>query len=389
MKKTLFLSCLLFFLFSFSACSALIETSVTQIRPMPLDTITTQDAGEFITIHHQDELTSAIWNMINQHTESQRFRIHHLQAGGGVALANNAVQETMTKPLAAFAVTTIIPHILAESNALTEIELSIVYAREATEIASVLPVHDSSVLTLLLQQALRRGDTFLAINATHNIANISFLHSSIYDLFHSPGFDVIAFPEVDIHLYPGFASGNQRIAEIQLDFGISPEEIFEMRIHLQEAADALIEEMPAELSPEAQIMWLANTLRSRTQLVRHDIEEETEDEPPSTYNTAYHALVHGIASPRGIAMAMHGLLTLLEIESYLILGTLQDENHAWNLAKIDDYFFHFDISALFYYSPQYALFLSDEVALFEHFYSWDMSRFPRAYSPLDYFYFHP
>ena len=378
---------LLLIVLFFSACNALIETSVTEIRPIQTDAQNTEDPSDFISIHQQDELEHVIWDMVNTHTETQRFRIHHLQTGGGVYWANNAIQEVMTQPLGAFAIATIIPNILAESAAITEIELSIVYARSAAEISGVLPLHGAP--TFLLQQMLRQGDSFLAIRASHNIANITFLEQTIRDMFYRPNFDIITFPEINIHLYPSFASGNQRIAEIELDFDFSPEEITEMRIALQAAAADFLEAMPDTLTEYEQIIWVAAQLQEQVTLIGLDTEDEEETEQDKMYHTAYHALVHHRASHEGLAMAAQGLFSLLEKESYLVFGTLYDEAHIWNLIQVGDYFFHFDFAAFYHQYPEYTLFLSDETMLFELHYNWNMARFPRADAPQNYFDFQP
>lgn len=386
MKKVYTSLCFILLFLLFSGCSAIIETSTTQIRPVESQTINMENPGEFISIHHQDDLTLSIWTMLDNHTETQRFRIHHLQGGNGILWVNNAIQEIMASPLGAFGVSTIIPNILAEGGTLTEIELSIVYARTQGEIAAVLSVHDSGTLSILLAQALRRGDPFLAVHTPQNIANISFLESTIGDIFHTPGFDIIAFPQVEIHLYPSFTTGNQRIAEIQLDFHFSPSEIFQMRTELQSAANSFLENMPEYLEVDQQVLWLAQNLSPRLQLISQ--EQQEEDPLAPIYHTAYNALVHGQASSQGIALLTHGLLSQLGIESYLILGSINEEEHAWNLLQIGNYFFHIDMSAFLRQAPQYALFLSDETMLFELGYNWDMLRFPRADSPLTYFDFH-
>ena len=378
---------LLLIVLSFSACNALIETSVTEIRPIQTDAQNTDDSADFISIHQQNELENVIWDMVNTHTETQRFRIHQLQTGGGVYWANNAIQEVMTSPLGAFAIAAIIPNILAESVAVTEIELSIVYARSADEISAVLPVHGAP--TFLLQQMLRQGDSFLAIRASHNIANITFLEQTIRDMFYRPDFDIITFPEINIHLYPSFASGNQRIAEIELDFDFSPEEINEMRAALQDAAADFLEAMPESLTPYEQVIWIAERLQEQVTLIGADIDEDEEAEQDEMYHTAYHALVHHRATHEGLAMAAQGLFSLLEKESYLVFGTLQDEEHVWNLVQVGDYFFHFDFSARYHLAPEYTLFLSDETMLFELDYNWNMARFPRADAPQNYFDFQP
>ena len=68
---------------------------------------------------------------------------------------------------------------------------------------------------------------------------------------------------------------------------------------------------------------------------------EEESVSPESH-TVYGVLVKGVAVCEGYAKTMKYLLDEVGIESVILDGTANDENHAWNLIKIDDNYYHVD-----------------------------------------------
>lgn len=58
--------------------------------------------------------------------------------------------------------------------------------------------------------------------------------------------------------------------------------------------------------------------------------------------TAAGALLHGTAVCNGYAEAMELLLLCSGVEAYMAVGTTEEGNHAWNIVKIDDNWYHVD-----------------------------------------------
>lgn len=63
--------------------------------------------------------------------------------------------------------------------------------------------------------------------------------------------------------------------------------------------------------------------------------------PPESYS-AYGVLSLGIGVCEGYAKAMKYLLDDAGIESLIVIGESRGENHAWNLVKIDEEYYHID-----------------------------------------------
>ncbi len=63
--------------------------------------------------------------------------------------------------------------------------------------------------------------------------------------------------------------------------------------------------------------------------------------PPESYST-YGILTLGVGVCESYAKSMKYLLDEAGIESMIVIGTSRGENHAWNLVRIDDEYYHID-----------------------------------------------
>jgi len=331
-----------------------------------------QDGAEYVTISTREELTRAIWHMVENHVESRLFRVLHLDRDD----VDDVIRDVFIRPLAAYAVYHPAPVILMERQGLLEMELTISYRRTAEQIASVWQVHTPLGARARLGQMLREGETYLALLCPVNIANVGFLENIIREYYYEHPLGPVILPEPVISLYPSSGSGNLRIAVIELEFGVDHDSFLQMRRDLQTAAEAMISEMPEDLTVSEQIIWLSHTLSGR-------VERVYDEEVFSVSNTAYGALSMQAASSEGLSRGLQALLSLLDIETSIIQGELDEVRHVWNLVYLDGYYYHIDISMLEILGAQDALFVTDEV-MFGHFYSWDLSEHPRAESVLRY-----
>ena len=70
----------------------------------------------------------------------------------------------------------------------------------------------------------------------------------------------------------------------------------------------------------------------------------TEDDGSNLCYTAYGALIDGKAVCSGYAKAAQLLLKKAGIENVLCYGISKEENHVWNMVKLDDEWYHLDIT---------------------------------------------
>ncbi len=72
--------------------------------------------------------------------------------------------------------------------------------------------------------------------------------------------------------------------------------------------------------------------------------EKIEDVPQECHSI-YGAFVNGKAVCDGFSKALQILLDRKGIENILVLGTLENESHAWNLVKLDDEWYNVDLTS--------------------------------------------
>jgi len=365
---------------SLAGCGLFIDRTYIDVRPHRVETAPPLDTEDYIIIATQAELELAIWGMVQSRQESGLFRLLYLGTDG-VEAVEAAVREMRERPLTAYAVSMFEQRILSEWQGVTELELVISFQKSAAQIDGVRTVNSDTSAMALLEQMLRGGETYLAILAPAHIANHDFLERSLRDYYYSQALEVVVWPEMDFNLYTT-GTGNRRIASVSLDFGFDQRTLAQMRGDLRRAATELIRELPEGLTPPQEVIWLANMLANR--VVAPPVSDEyAEDDNPEvlcgrTCDTAYGALVTGQATAEGIAMAFQALMELLGLDAQFVRGELDGAAHAWNILALDGYYFHMDVSMLRELGPEYALFVPDEVMMFQNGYSWNAVLFPRA-----------
>lgn len=78
--------------------------------------------------------------------------------------------------------------------------------------------------------------------------------------------------------------------------------------------------------------------------VEYDLERLQAGIMPDISYTAYGALLDGIAVCSGYAAAFKLLLDSVGVEALVVKGNARNELHAWNLVKIDDSYYHIDVT---------------------------------------------
>ncbi|MEQ8197793.1 MAG: transglutaminase domain-containing protein [Clostridiaceae bacterium] len=65
---------------------------------------------------------------------------------------------------------------------------------------------------------------------------------------------------------------------------------------------------------------------------------------PNDDNIAYGVLVNKTAICGGYSEAMYRLLTAAGIESKVVFGDSEGEGHAWNMVKLNENYYHVDVT---------------------------------------------
>lgn len=130
----------------------------------------------------------------------------------------------------------------------------------------------------------------------------------------------------------------ESVVSISPSYTMSGNELTQAKVAFEQAADAMLEGITADMSEFERELTVHNRLGAAVVYV----------EGPNAHN-AYGALVEGYSVCEGYAEAFQYLLRRVGIQSFLIQGTGintqgQTEAHEWNAVRIDGKFYHVDLT---------------------------------------------
>lgn len=149
--------------------------------------------------------------------------------------------------------------------------------------------------------------------------------------------DKIVYENPEIMYYKG---AEYRIGKLTIHYSKSKEEIDGHQKEIKEIRDKFVSQyISSEMSDYEKVLvahdYIINNSRYDTRIMEGD------ELPPESYST-YGILKLGIGVCEGYAKAMKYLLDGLDIETMIVIGESKGENHAWNLVKLDDEYYHID-----------------------------------------------
>lgn len=128
---------------------------------------------------------------------------------------------------------------------------------------------------------------------------------------------------------------------IQFYSPISPSEIQQKMAELSGVISEMLLSIPEYLSEYERELFIHNKI---AQMCEYDYDEVNGDDKNWESYTLYGTLVSGLAVCEGYARTLQYLLRCCGIESYGVFGSSDGQLHKWNLVKIDDKWYHVDLT---------------------------------------------
>jgi len=175
-------------------------------------------------------------------------------------------------------------------------------------------------------------------------------------------------PMTRVNMFSG--SGSQRLYEISINYGLTPEEMNERSAQLM-AIDAFAY-LDIESLSDVQRAYAACEYLMKNCILSG----------VSTDNTAYAALVQRAANSEGLAFAYVELCRQLDVDCRIVYGQLDWHEHCWNIIKLDDSYYHVDVSAAISNGAEESFLKNDES--FWGLYRWDLASYPKCSGELQY-----
>ena len=175
-------------------------------------------------------------------------------------------------------------------------------------------------------------------------------------------------PAANVNIYSG--TGSQRLYEINIQYGLSREELENCRSQLR-AIEPFAGPDGESLS-EAEM-----ALEACRYLTEHCTLSEN-----ASLNSAYAALVDGEADSEGIAFAYVALCRQLGVDCRIVYGQHDWQEHCWNIVRVDGSYYHVDVTQCAQNGMESGFLQNDESIW--GLYRWDVSSYPKCQGSLRY-----
>ncbi len=251
---------------------------------------------------------------------------------------------------------------LNEGSDLLEAHVHISYAGYGREPGEVIQLKYTSGIEDHIKRAFTEGKTRIAVlinRSSYTAETMEILVGRIYRKY--PGL-APQEPKINVNMFSG--NGIQRLYEININYGMSSEELKQKQEQLSQLDP--FSDKDIDLMGEGE----------RALLACRYLKENCWYTEDSQFNNVYSALKQGIANSEGLAFAYAELCRELNLECYIVYGQREWKDYCWNIVRIDDEYYHVDMGKCLQNGYENSVLLRDE-NIWES-YRWDLSSYPEC-----------
>ena len=362
MKRFLTALLLCAVILSLSGCGSAFEKEYVSITDYVPPVQEQPHAGERFAVRNFAMLRSAIRNIVYSGSEQGQISFDQNYDGSSREdLAAACAQMRTQDALFAYCVqdisyeySTIVAH--------DEAVLHVRYAASAVPVEQIQRLTYSTGLDRILRRAMEedQGRVVLLIGvSTYSTLQMKQL---VADTYHAAPICAVCEPKTIVHMYSG--TGSQRLYEIELDYGLSEDEIIRRRAQLMNL------DVRSNLGAEDLDDAHAALAACRFLLDNCELTDN------AGANTVYDALFSGRANSEGFALAFVELCHQMDIECQIVYGQRAWEDHCWNILTLDGQRYHVDVSACGQDSMEHGFLMSDADFWNTYLYRWNSAAYP-------------
>lgn len=310
-----------------TACSALLERDYTSVTPHNAVPATEGDPSILRADSYQ-ELVNALIYFVNGGMEEGVVRLYTDAENVEPFLSDACLEVVQEDPLGAYCVE-FIKYTVDPVVTYSEAHLDITYRRTREQVAAIVQATGVTAIRSELESALSSFASSRTLRIRYFEEDEAFIRDLAFQAYYGVPDCALGMPEIDLSLYP--KSGRQRIVEILLHYPLEHTELEKRR----SALSVLLEELANQLTPLSS----QERLPAAAQAIR-----EAGSYDPQGGSTAYHLLEEGVADSEGFSLALAALCQTLELPCQVAWGTLNGEEHFWNVVQTDAGWRHIDLS---------------------------------------------
>ena len=360
LRKFLSLLLLAASLMGLTGCSSVYEKEYVHISEYSLNEPLNPIVSDRVEVRNFAALKQAILGIVYSEDGSGTIAFDPAYEGDAVEDMASACWQVRTQDaMCAYCV----ENIAYEMNKIVsyyEAALSVTYSSNIKEAGGLVRMQYATSLDDQLNKALSQGRNKLALLIGRSTYTAEDMKSVVEKLYRSNPTLAPQMPVADVNLF----SGNmmQRLYEINLDYGMNGYELRKRR-------DAVLSVQPfvymelGHISAEEKISMACDYLT-----------ENCVYSPESGLNSIYSAFVLKEADSEGISYAFVELCRQLGINSRMIYGQYNWQDHWWNLVEIDGQYYHVDASLCLSGDMDHGFLLNDQTIWETH--RWDTSSYP-------------
>jgi len=256
---------------------------------------------------------------------------------------------------------------------INEANVTISYSKVSESPKRIVHLGFSSEAESAILEAFEKGTRILTLLVDRSGFSAEDMAAQVVKTYRDNPTVIPKKPEAAVNVFSG--AGAQRLYEIHIDYGLSTAMLWQCRMELE------IFKPFAGLDKSS----LSEVERAYA-ACRYLVENCTITDNPEE-NSAYAALIQKSANSEGLAFAYVELCRQLGVDCRIVYGQRDWKEHCWNIVRMDDSYYHVDITQCAKGGPALGFMQNDEN--FWGIYRWDVAAYPKCVGTKGFFDFFP
>lgn len=368
LKRLCAVVCALTAVLMLSGCGSVFNKEYVHISDYVPTTPDVADDAERVTVKNLSELKQAILDLVSIGTGEGMIYFDPSYDGDATEdLADACWQVRTQDALCAYCVENI-AYDLNKIVSYYEAKLSVTYSGAWQTAGDIVRLKYATGTEDAVLNALDQGLRRLVVLIDRSSLSGEDMQSLVTRVYRENPVAAPAAPTADINMFSG--SGNQRLYEINLSYGISNAE-------LQARREAL-----SELEPLAELDADMLDAPHRALAAAEYLADNCRYDAEGRGNDAYCALIEHSADSEGLALAYVELCRELGLDCEIVYGQENWVEHSWNIIELEGQYYHVDISACIRSGMDAGFLLRDNEIWGG--YRWNVASYPACQGELDY-----
>ena len=359
MKRCAAILLLICLMLSLCGCGSIFEKEYVSVTDSVAPQEGESDNTERYSVRNMTELKKALIGMVYDGAPGGSIAFDASYSGDAAADMENACWQVRTQDsLCAYCVRDISYEMEKIVN-YYESAVTIDYTSYAAELSSIIQLPYAVGLEDILSSAMeenRQRVTILIGTSSYSVENMK---SLALDLYRRSPTLCVREPQLTVFMYSG--AGRQRLYEINFHYGMADDEVIRCKSQLKNL------DVVSNLNAEG-LDKVHGALAACRYLTENCVYAET------AKASCYDALILRESNSEGLALAYVEMCHQLGIECRIVYGQMGGEDHCWNIVKLDEDYYHVDVSRC--YDGDYSDgFLLDDESMWND-YRWNISNYP-------------